>query len=62
VAQNLIQFVICECFSLFHGILQKAVAMTTAYGQIADEVDRKMPETRQDDGFQGSSDFNVSSI
>ena len=32
--------------------------MTTAYGQIADEVDRKSPETRHDDGFQGGSDFN----
>jgi hypothetical protein len=26
--------------------------MTTAYGQIANEVDRKFPETRHDDGFQ----------
>jgi hypothetical protein len=32
--------------------------MTTAYGQIDPKVDRNSPETRQDDGFQGSSDFN----
>jgi hypothetical protein len=32
--------------------------MTTAYGEIAAKVDRKPPETRHDDGFQGSSDFN----
>ena len=32
--------------------------MTTAYGQIADKVDRKSSETRHDDGFQGGSDFN----
>jgi hypothetical protein len=43
---------------LFHGILQKAVAITAAYGEIADEVDRKSSEIRQDDGFQGDDNFN----
>ena len=32
--------------------------MTTAYGQIARKVDRKLPETRHRDGFQRGVDFN----
>ena len=31
--------------------------MTTAYSQNVPKVDRKSPETRQDDGFQRGNDF-----
>jgi hypothetical protein len=33
--------------------------MTTAYGQIAQKVDRKYPETRQDDGFPRPPIFSM---